>query len=117
MATLLVLVVDDETETSDILQAWEQAHVPGVTMLDSIGSVHKHSGARDDLPLMVSLRTVLETRQDQTHTFFSVIEDDVVVAQAIAAVLQIIPDFAQGHHGIMFTIPIARVWGYVGALP
>jgi hypothetical protein len=112
MAQLLVLVIDEEDMTPDILTAWEQAGVPGVTMIDSAGSQHKHDNTRDDLPLIVSLRSVLEASEKETRTFLSVIEDDAVLNQAIAAVLRIIPDFNQGHRGIMFTVPVGRVWGY-----
>lgn len=117
MATLLVLVLDDETDSSDILEAWENVKVPGVTMLDSSGSVHGHTDGRDNVPFVVSLRSVLEAQETPTHTFFTIIEKDAVVEQAVAAVLKIIPDFANGHHGIMFTVPVARVWGYSSSAP
>ena len=117
MAQLLVLVIDNEADTSDILSAWENAGVPGVTLIDSTGSRHEHDGTRDDLPFVVSLRAVLEQKEKPTQMLFTVIESDAVCEQAVQAVLQIIPDFEQGHRGIMFTLPVARVWGYTNVHP
>lgn len=111
MAQLLVLVLDQEERVSDVLEAWEQMGVPGVTMLNSTGSTHENQETRDDLPFVVSLRSVLEAQEKETRTLFSVIENDSVVEQAAAAVLRIIPDFAEGHRGIMFTTPILQLWG------
>ncbi len=115
MAQLLVLVIDQEEQAWDILSAWERVGVPGVTLIDSTGSQHSHDLTRDDLPFVVSLRAVLEQREKRTQLLFSVIEDDNICEQAVRAVLQLLPDFEQGHRGIMFTQPIARVWGYLSA--
>jgi hypothetical protein len=112
MAQLLVLVIDAEELTPDILTAWEQAGVPGITLVDSTGSRHQQDGTRDDLPFVVSLRAVLESGEKRTQTLFSVIDDEKVCARAVQAVLDVIPDFDKGHSGILFTMPISQVWGY-----
>jgi len=115
MAQLLVLVIDEEELADAVLERWERAGVPGVTMIESYGSHHRHDDTRDDVPFIVSLRTVLYKQEMRTRILFSVIEDEKIVEQAAAVVLQVLPDFAQGHHGIMFTTPVTRMWGYVSA--
>lgn len=119
IAQILVLVFDQEELTPDILSAWEAAGVPGVTLVDSTGSRHAHGDTRDDLPFVVSLRSVLESQETRTQLLFSVIDNDAVCQNAVSAVLKIIPDFEQGHRGIMFTMPVTQMWGYmeVGAVP
>lgn len=111
MAYLLVLITDEEELVPDILDAWEEAGVPAVTTVDTRGSKHKHLQTRDDLPFVVSLRAVLESQETHTRTLLSVIEDEAVVQGAAGAVLKIIPDFPRGHRGVMFTMPLALVWG------
>lgn len=113
MAHLLVLIIDDETFTPPIVEAWENAGVTGITMEETTGSQRAHNMTRDDLPLFASLRSVLVSQQKSTRMFLSVIESDEILARSTDAVLKIIPDFERGHRGIMFTIPIARVWGNV----
>lgn len=112
MAQLLILVIDEEEFTPDILAAWEAAGVPGVTLVDSTDSRHDHGNSRDDLPFVVSLRSVLESREKRTQLLFSVIDSEAVCQLAVAAVLKIIPDFTLGHRGIMFTMPVTQMWGY-----
>jgi hypothetical protein len=113
MAYILILVIDDQQYVPDILEAWESLGVPGVTMIDTTGSKSEFDDTRDDLPFVVSLRAVLERQEKRTRTFFSVIEHETLVDRAAAAVLQIIPDFDEGHRGIMVSVPLARVWGYI----
>lgn len=112
MTQLLILVTDEQEYFSEILSAWEGLGVPGVTMIDTKGARHTHDETRDDLPFVVSLRAVLENAETPTRTFFSVIENEQVCEQAVEAVLKIFPDFNQGHRGILFTLPVTRVWGY-----
>lgn len=113
MTQLLVLVLDDADQVPTILEAWESAGVPGVTLIESYGS-HRVSLTRDDIPFVASLRSVLEGEETSTTTLFSVIPDDAVLDRAIAAVLQLLPDFSQGHGGVLFTVPVTRA---IGVLP
>lgn len=115
MAQLLVVVIDEEELASDILAAWQAAGVPGVTLVDSTGSRHGDNGSSDDLPFLVSMRSVLESKETRTQLLFSVIENDAVCERAVEAVLGLIPDFAQGHRGIMFTLPVLKIWGSTDA--
>lgn len=115
MAQLLVLVIDEEELAPDILAGWEAAGVPGVTLVDTTGSRHGGNDSRDDLPFVVSLRSVLESKEKRTQLLFSVIENDAVCERAVEAVLKLIPDFSQGHRGIMFTMPVHKIWGYTDA--
>jgi nitrogen regulatory protein PII len=117
MATnLLVLVIDDPVKQSDILDAWEDIGVPGVTVVDSMGS-RRESGVRDDLPLIVSLRTVLSSEETNNLTLFCVIDDEAVLAQAIDAARRIIGDFHARHTGIMFVVPVSQAWGILKVKP
>ena len=113
---LLVLVIDDPEKEPEILDAWEQAGVPGVTVLDTNGSRRISSG-RDDLPLLVSLRTVLEGEESNNRTLFSVIDDDAVLERAIQSAQAIIGDFHARHSGVMFVMPISRAWGILKVRP
>ena len=118
MATnLLVLVIDDLELEPDILSAWEKAGVPGVTVLDSQGSRRLEDGNRDDLPLIVSLRTVLSSEESNNRTLFTVIEDEAVLEKATQAAHKIIGDFRTRHTGIMFVVPVTQAWGILKVKP
>ncbi len=117
MATnLLVLVIDDTHKELDILEAWEKAGVPGVTILDSQGS-RREGNEHDDLPLFVSLRAVLSSEESRNRTFFSVIDDDATLERAILVAQQIVGDFRDRHTGILFVVPVTRAWGILRVMP
>lgn len=118
MATnLLVLVIDDPEVEPDILTAWEDAGVPGVTVLDTQGSRRDDDATRDDLPLIVSLRSVLSSEESNNRTLFSVIDNDAVLEKAVAVAQAIIGDFQDRHTGIMFVVPVSRAWGILKVRP
>lgn len=114
---LLVLVIEDPEVEPDILAAWEEAGVPGITVLDTQGSRREDNAGRDDLPLIVSLRTVLSSEESNNRTLFSVIDNDAVLERAIRAAQDIIGDFQRRHTGIMFVVPVSRAWGILKAKP
>ncbi len=112
MANLLVLVLDQVEKFPALLQAWEEAGVPGVTVLDSAGSrrLQWHS-RRDDLPLMPSLRSLAVGEEIHNRTLFAVVEDDAVLERAVTAAEKVVGDFDQPDNGILFVVPVTRALG------
>lgn len=106
---LLVLVTDDLDRCSTVLDAWQEAGVPGVTMIGAVGG--KYAAAHDDLPLMVSLRAMLAGSQAPNHIVFALIDNDIVLERAARAALDIADDFQTPKSGIMFVVPVSRAWG------
>ncbi len=112
MANMLVLVLDDPDKFSAIIDAWESIGVPGVTMLDSIGSRQLRRHARqDDLPLIPSMRSVIAGTEEHNRTLFAVFEDDDLLERAIHSAQDIIGDFMDPKTGILFVVPVSRAWG------
>ena len=77
MSHLLVFVLDNLEQLPDILEAWNEAGVSGITILESTGQARVRGVVRDDVPLMPSLGDVLAGRELQHRTLFTVIEDDL----------------------------------------
>ena len=111
MTHLLVFVLDNLEQCPDILDAWEEAGVPGVTILESTGLGHLRSAMRDDLPLLSSLRDLLASRELHHRTLFTVIEDEATLERIITATERIIGDFTRHHTGLLFVVPVIRVLG------
>jgi nitrogen regulatory protein P-II 1 len=112
MANLLVLVLHDLDKMPSILKAWKTAGVSGTTVIDSVGMRNlEEYAARDDVPLVPSLRTLFASDETHNRTLFTVIEDDAVLERAIAAAQNIVGDFMQPHTGILFVVPVSRSWG------
>jgi len=113
MPELVILVVDDATKVTDVLNAWLQAGVSGVTLLDSSGLGHEFGnyGARSDLPLMPSLESLLRVREEKGRTLFTVVPDGFDVEALIAATETVTGELDDPDTGILFTLPISRARG------
>lgn len=113
MPELIVMVLDDADKVGDILNAWLEAGVAGVTLLDSAGLGHaftEHS-LRSDLPFVPSLESLLRVREEHSRTLFSVVPDGFDVDKLIAATEAITGSLDQPDTGILFTLPVSRARG------
>ena len=111
MAHLVVFVLDNPEQCPDILDAWEKAGAPGVTILESTGLRRLQGVVRDDLPLIPSISDLLTSQESHHRTLFSVIEDEQTLQQVIDATKRIIGDFNRHHTGFLFVVPVTRVFG------
>ena len=112
MQYLVVLIVDKPENCPEILDAWEEMGVPGVTILESTGLGRlRRGGLLDDLPLMPSLRDILEAREIPHRTLFSVVPDQEMVDQMIAVVQRVIGDLDEPDTGILFVTPVLQAMG------
>ena len=112
MAFLVVLVLDDPDLSYTLLDAWEEAGVRGVTILESsgIGRVRR-AALRDDMPLMPSLRNIMRGEEEHHRTFFSVVDSEEQVEALAEAAQRVVGDFSQPNTGVIFAVPIAHVHG------
>lgn len=112
MAYLVVLVLDDIDQCSPILEAWEEAGVRGITILESsgIGRVRRAT-MRDDLPLMPSLLNLMRSKESHHRTLFSVVETQERVQALVQAAKSVVGDFSQPHTGVLFVVELHQVYG------
>jgi nitrogen regulatory protein P-II 1 len=113
MAELVVLVLDDPGQVDQVLEAWVSVGVSGVTLLDSAGLEHhlaRHA-SRDDLPLFPSLSALLRTREEQHRTLFTVVPEGFDLEALVAATQRITGDLNDPNTGVLFAVPVSRVWG------
>ncbi len=112
MSYLVVLVLDDPDRCQDVLDAWEAAGAPGVTILDSSGLGRvRRAGIRDDVPLMPSLSDLFRRQEDHHRTLFSVVKDQSQVEAIAQATQALIGELDRGHTGLLFVVPVSQVYG------
>lgn len=115
MYHMILLVLNKLDQCSSILDAWEAAGAPGVTILESTGLARMKSGIRDDLPLMPSITSLLKGREEHHRTLFSVVEGEAQVDRIIEATQAITGNLEDAHNGVLFVLPVTRVLGLHGA--
>jgi nitrogen regulatory protein PII len=111
MAHLVVYVLDRIEQCGDILEIWDQAGAPGITILESTGLQRLRRATRDDLPLLPSLRNLLASQELHHRTLFTVIEDEETVQRVIEATKTCVVDFNRPHTGLLFVVPVSQVYG------
>ena len=112
MAYMILYVLDNVGQMSEVLNAWERAGVVGVTIFDTTGVARlRQAGLRDDLPLLPSLIDLLADENIYHKTLMSVIEDEAVIDRVVAATRAIVGDFSKNHTGILCVLPVMRVYG------
>ncbi len=116
MYHLILLVLDNVEQSQAVLDAWEAAGAYGATILDSTGLARvRESVIRDDLPLMPSIKSLLESREENHRTFFTVVEDEALVDRIIEATQSITGDLDEPNSGVLFVLPVTRAVGLAGA--
>jgi hypothetical protein len=113
MPKLIVAVLTNLQTCHDVIHLWEELGVPGATILDSVGMRHlkERHAHRDDLPLIPSLRSVLEQEEYNHRTVFSVVPDGFDVDDLIERTDVLAGNFATDHTGIIFVTPVLQVKG------
>lgn len=110
MPVLIVAVIDDSGKIWDVLDAWEKQGVANATIVDSTG-LHQARGLRDDLPLFPSVHDLLGDTESHHSTIWAVVDDRVDVEEVVRVTQEIVGSLDQPHAGIMFTVPVLKVWG------
>ena len=113
MSYLVVLVLDDPDQCRDVLDAWEAAGAPGVTILDSSGLGRvRGMGPRDNVPLMPSLSDLFRREENHHRTLFSVVKEQSQVEAIVQATQPIVGGLDRGHTGFLFVVPVSQVFGW-----
>ena len=106
---MLIMVLDDTARLNDVLRAWEDAGVPGVTILESTGlarALEKAPARAADAP---------SPAPDAGHighqTLFAVVDDIDVAARVADHVQAILGDLNNPNTGILFLVPVLAAWG------
>lgn len=116
MYYMVLVVINNLEHAPPLLDAWEAAAVPGITILDStgLGKIRK-AGLRDDMPLIPSLSDLFRTQEHHHRTVFTVVEGESKVDELITITQDILGDMEQPDNGVLFVLPVARVIGLQGA--
>lgn len=116
MNYMVLLIVDDLNICPTVLDAWDAAKVPGITILEStgMGRIREHS-FRDDIPMMPSLSELFRSREHRHRTIFSVVEGEEMVDRLVEITQEILGDLNKPNTGVLFVLPVLRVVGLHGA--
>jgi nitrogen regulatory protein PII len=110
---MVLLVLNDSDKLRDVLEAWESAGVPGVTVLHStgLGKLRQDSGLWDDLPLLPNIEDFFEREELHSRTIFSVVPNEDMADRLVQLTQKLIGDFNQPETGLLVVLPLVKVYG------
>lgn len=112
MTYLVVLVLDDPDLCNDVLHAWEESGVGGITILESTGVNRvRRASYRDDIPLMPSLSELFKSSETHHRTLFSVVDSEEQAQSVVKATEAVVGDLQKPNTGLLFILPIYQVYG------
>ena len=114
MPSLIVAVLPNLNRCQDVLETWERLGVTGITILESAGlhKLQQMRGRRDDMPLMPSLRHLLESEEYHHRTAFVLVDDDFDLEGLLRATEEAAcDDFNAPDSGLLFVVPVTHAYG------
>jgi nitrogen regulatory protein PII len=116
MDRMVMLVMERFGKTTEVMDAWQEAGVSGITVWESRGIGRMHEDARlfDDLPIIPSLSTLLQAREEEHRTIFTLVDGDEMVDKLIDVTEEITGGLDGPNKGILLVLPVLRT---VGVLP
>ena len=110
---LIVLVVNDPYQCKKLLKSWNEAGVPGATIIESLGLQKALKGAfRDNLPLMPTLDDIEISEESRNRTVFSVVRDQETVDRVRIATENCLGPLKNEDTGFMFVVPVHDIFGH-----
>lgn len=110
---MVLLVLHDQNKLREVLEAWEEAGVGGITVLLSSGLKRLQSSdvLREDLPLIPSLEDLIQQEEKLNRTLFTIVKDDEMVDRVVEATQRITGDLNLPNTGILTVLPVVKAYG------
>ena len=115
MSNLLLVILNDTSVLPDLLGVWRKIGVPGTTILQSAGG-HASRNWLSRVGLG-AINKMFETKEIETRTLMAIIEDEDLLAQAIAEAERIVGGFDRPNSGVMMVVPVSQTIGVYKAAP
>jgi CBS domain-containing protein len=115
MTHLLIVILDDLERMPALLQAWRAIGLPGSTILESVGT-HRAITWLGRVGLG-ALDRLFEADEVRRRTLLAAIEDEQLLAQAIAEAERVVGGFERPDSGLLLALPVAQARGLRKAQP
>ncbi len=109
---VILYVLDDPDRLDEVLDAWRQAGVGGVTIIESTG-IHRRQTCRRRIPLRFGFEHLTERTEQCNYTLLTIVEDETIVHRCIAAVESIVGNLDEPNTGVLAAWPAPIVRGVV----
>ncbi|GAB4572367.1 MAG: hypothetical protein Kow0077_11610 [Anaerolineae bacterium] len=110
MKYMVLMIMTNPDHCMTMLEAWDEAGAPGITILESTGlQTIRQAGMRDDLPLMPSLADIFRSREEHHRTMFSVVDDQAMVDRLLEVSGEVFATYEaedRDNSAVVFVLPV-----------
>lgn len=110
---LILFVLHDNSKLEEVINAWNDAGVCGITILLSTGyhRISESNILQDDLPLIFNLEDILQHEERTNRTLFSVVKDEATVDKVVEITESLVGNLNLPNTGILCVLPVIRGYG------
>ena len=112
MKQMVMMVLNNSDHCMMLLEAWEAAGAPAITILESSSLIRlRQASARDDIPLMPSLLNFLRGKETHHRTIFSVVDDETQAQALIITTERVFEEMTRQrmeNSGVLFVLPVSE---------
>lgn len=110
---LILFVLHDTSKFEEVIKAWNDAGVCGITIMLSTGyhRISESNILQDDLPLIFNLEDIFQHEESTNRTMFSVVKDEATVDKVVAVTEKLVGNLNLPNTGILSVLPVARAYG------
>ena len=108
---MILFVLDNPEHLDEILDAWDDIGVSGVTILDSTGiNRHRHA-IQVGAPFMAGINRLMSGDQETHNTLFTLVQDEILVQKCLEVAESIVGDLNQPNSGVLAAWQVPFVKG------
>lgn len=106
----VMYVLDDPDRLDEVLNAWQEAGVGGVTIIESCG-IYRRRARRQHIPLRFGFEQLADRLERGNYTLLALVEDESIVERCIAAVEAVVGNLDEPNTGVLAAWPVPIVRG------
>ena len=113
MNSMIWFVLHDASLLAEVLEAWKETGVLGITILPSTGlrRLEANDSLREDIPLIPSIEDLVTNEEILNRTLFTIVDNDTLVDKVVEATQRVVGDLNEPNTGILCVIPLGKVYG------
>lgn len=111
---LLLVILNDPGKLPELLQAWKEIGVPGVTVLEGAGGYHTATWL--SAVGLGALDRLLEADELRRRALLSAIDDPHLLDQAVAEAERVVGGFERPESGLLLVLPVMQARGIMKRL-
>jgi hypothetical protein len=108
---MVMLVLDDPNQLDDVLDAWYEAGIRGVTIIESTGINRRRMARQVGALFMEGINRLIGSEEESHYTLFVIVKDEPAVQTCLEAAEEIVGDLDGPNTGILTSWPLSFVKG------